>query len=97
MADRPRPLSGAAQLEHLLERLSDPSLTLPEAAGLRSRLLRCSKRRNTRRRRRWSALKMSWPDGFRARTSRRGPFPNRYAAGSGAARGKSWWPAAAGA
>jgi hypothetical protein len=29
----------AAQLEHLLERLSNPSVTLPEAAGLRSRLL----------------------------------------------------------
>ncbi len=28
-----------AQLEHLLERLRDPSVTLPEAAGLRSRLL----------------------------------------------------------
>jgi hypothetical protein len=29
----------AAQLEHLLERLRDPSVTLPEAAGLCSRLL----------------------------------------------------------
>src|SRR3954468_11015385 len=29
----------AAQLEHLLERVKDPSVTLPEATGLRSRLL----------------------------------------------------------
>jgi hypothetical protein len=29
----------AAQLEHLLDRLRDPNVTLPEAAGLRSRLL----------------------------------------------------------
>ena len=33
------PTERSVRLEHLLERLRDPSVTLPEATGLRSRLL----------------------------------------------------------